>query len=295
MFDSFRAILSKKTDSNELLELIKSVPASFFEKYIEILEKARSRHKGLQANFPVRDFGVEMDPELEPEMIRDAIGHHVSHYKASLARGNEHLANKHAKQAMTLMNLADTVQDHSHGKLNIDYIPTHPWERNKYQSKYDDTHEKVKTGKAKPGDWVTIVKGLNYSKLGNDYSFLRQNPHPYYDSETNRHGHKGPYPFEQVRINGKYIHVEDLDPSKKKDYEPHPFDSHPIVEQFADNPKNRTPEHDQKYALARDQWHDKLPHINKYFDKVEKRQGDAHLGLKSSPPVHNLPAPPETK
>lgn len=290
MFEALKDILVLKADSDELKELVKSMPASFFEKYIDILEKARSRHKGLQANFPVRDFGMEMDPELEPEMIRDALGHHVSHYKAAFHKGNHVLANKHAKQAMVLMNLADILQDHSHGKLKFDHVPTHPWERNKYTNRYDENHEKVKTGKAKVGDWVTNVKGLSYSKAGSDYSFLQSNPHESYASETGRHGHQGAYPWEHIKVNDKHIHIEDV--PAQRDYVPHPFDTHPIIEHFDESAKNRTSAADQAYISARDDWHDKLPHVHAYFDRVEGRKGDAHLGHKPAASVYAAPAAP---
>lgn len=288
--ESFRELLLRKSADNPNLQtLVKYARDEIIaEKVLESLEKmARAGHKGDAANFAVRDFGMDMDPEMHPHMIRDALGHHVSRYKQALGKKNQALANQHARQAFRLMNLADTAQKHSHGKLSIDYVPTQPWERNKLTNTYGEDHPKVKEGKYKPGDFTTKTKGLNYK--GSDFSWLQQAPHESYSKEIKRHGHTGAYPFEHIKVNGKHIHIDDDVDSHT--YEPHEFDHHPIMNHFEHSVKKRTPEMDQKYVESKQKYYDEEPHVDNWFDRHEKLQqelGDEYhkRGEKPSDPVH---------
>ncbi len=299
---NFKELLLKKSEGNEDLQtIIRFVDTDVLSDLLmESLEKmARGRHKGDAANAAVMDFGTEMDPEMEPHMIRDAIGHHVSHYKAALekvksagsdeekkkAKGN---ADQHAKQAFKLMNLADTVKKHSHGKLDIDYVPPQPWERNKFTSRYSADHPKVQEGKYKVGDFTTKTKGLNYdgSIFGNDGSnFLEKAPHEAYTKEIKRHGNNGAYPFEQVKVNGKYIPIEDVEYKENLKDAAHPFDSHPIVSSFKSGAASRTPEEDAKYIKERDAYASD-PSIEQYWSDKEAKGEDPDSGSKAGKPVH---------
>ena len=288
--DSFRELLLKKAAGDTALEaLIKYCRDDLIvDNIIEALEKmARSRHKGDAANLAVRHFSTEMDPETEPHMMREAIGHHVSRYKSALGSGKSDIANQHARQAFKLMNAADIAQKHSGGKLSIEHISPHPWERNKYAKQYPADHPKVKEGKYKPGAFVTKTKGLNYS--GNDYSFLQQAPHESYRGEVKRHGHAGAYPFEQVRVNGKYIPVEEN--VDVKGYEPHHFDHHPIMSHFDESVRTRSPERDQQYLQEHEKYNNEHPHVQNYFEQHQKLEaadpeGYKQRGSKPSDPVH---------
>lgn len=293
-FESFRDLLVRKADGNPNLQsFIKYVRDDIIADYaLETLEKmARSSHKGDTANFAVRDFATEMDPEMEPHMIRDALGHHVSHYKAAIGAGKQDLANQHAKQAFKIMNLADRVQKHSNGKLAFEHISPHAWERNKFTEQYAADHPKVKEGKYKPGDFTIKTKGLNYK--GNDFAHLQQPSHSSYEKETKKHGHTGAYPFENMRINGKYVHVDDNVDSSG--YQPHPFDYHPILQHFDDPAHKRLPEADQRYIAARDNYANS-EHINSYFNKHQELEqadpeGYSKRGSQISAPVHAGAAP----
>lgn len=289
-FESFREILIKKAgDDSTLQTFIRYVRDEVIaDSIMESLEKmARAGHKGDAANFAVRDFGTEMDPETEPHMVREALGHHVSRYKAALGANRQDVANQHARQAFKLMNMADIAQKHSGGKLSIEHVSPHPWERNKYTSQYAHDHPKVQEGKYKPGDFVTKTKGLNYS--GNDFSFLQQAPHESYKKEIKRHGHAGAYPFEQIRINGKYIPLEDI--KDIKGYEKHPFDEHPIMSHYSESAKSRTPEADKRYLEERDKYMNEQPHVGQHFERMsalEAADPEAFKtrGEKAGDPVH---------
>lgn len=290
--NAFRELLLRKAQNDpNLSALVKYAREDIIADHVlEALEKmARARHKGDAANFAVRHFATEMDPETEPHMLREGIGHHVSRYKAALGQGRQDLANRHAKSAFNLMNLADTSQKHSGGKMSIDYVPTQPWERTKYTEKYAADHPKVQEGKYKPGDFTTKTKGLNYAVRGNDFSFLQNAPHEAYSSEVKRHGHNKAYPFEQVRVNGKYIPIEDV--KDLKGYEEHPMDKHPIMSHFHESPQSRTPERDQEYVQQHEKYYTQDPHVENFYNKQGEHEAAdpeayAQRGAKASDPVH---------
>ena len=288
--DSFRELLVKKAQGDDNLQtLVKFIDSDVLaEKALESLEKmARSRHKGDTANLALRDFATDMDPEMHPKMIRDALGHHVSRYKAALGAGRKDLANQHAKQAFNIMNMADRAQKHSQGKLAFDHVSPHAWERNKMASTYDADHPKVKEGKYRAGDFKTKTKGLNYR--GSDYSHLQSAPHESFKREIKRHGHNQAYPFREMKVNGKYIHIDD-DVGELQGYESHPFDHHPIMEHYGVSSKNRTADHDKSYFEAKNAYYDS-EHLDNFFDRHEKLEAldpEAYgmRGSKVSNPVH---------
>jgi len=289
--DSFRELLIKKARGDANLQaFVKYVKDELIVDHtLEVLEKmARSSHKGDTANLPLRDFATEMDPEVEPHMIREALGHHVSQYKAALKGGNQPLANRHAGQAFKIMNMADRAQKHSGGKLNIEHVSPHAWERNKFKNQYTKDHPKVQEGKYKEGDFTVKTKGLNYG--GSDFGFLQEAPHPAYVKEIRKHGHNKAYPFEQIRVNGKYIPInEKADVSGG--YQEHPFDAHPILGAFSDPSHNRDEEADKRYFAERDKYYNESPHIENFFNQHQQLEQAnpeeyAQRGSKPGSPVH---------
>ena len=230
--ENFRELLAKKAEGDDNLQtFVKFIDSEVLaEKALESLEKmARSRHKGDTANLALRDFATDMDPEMHPNMIRDALGHHVSRYKAALGSGRQDLANKHAKQAFNIMNMADRAQKHSQGKLAFEHVSPHAWERNKMTSQYEVDHPKVQEGKYKAGEFKTKTKGLNFR--GSDFSHLAGAPHESFIKEIKRHGHNKAYPWREMKVNGKHIHIDDIE-GGLSGYEAHPFDHHPIMEHY---------------------------------------------------------------
>lgn len=290
MLNNFRELLLKKCDDGPLKSLIKFAKEDVLTEIVfESLEKmADAKHKGDSANMALRNFGAEMDSETHPDMIRDALGHHASQYKAALAGGRKDLANAHAKQFYNIVNTSRLAQKHSDGKLDVSAVSPTPWERNAKTNKYDEDSPMVQAGKRSPGQFVTDTKGWNYK--GKDYSFLQQPPHESHIKEVRRHGHNDAYPMEETRVNGKYITVDDVDPNDVKGYVAHEFDSHPIMEHGKQPAGKRTPEDDQRYdteAMA----YDESPHMDKYFDRHDAlREADPEAyetrGLNVSKPVH---------
>ena len=283
--DSFRELLIKKSSDSSLENLITFVREDVLaDLVIESLEKmARAKHKGDSAGLPVKDFGVEMDPETEPNMIHDALSHHASHYKTALKAGNQDLANQHAKQIFRTMDMADQAQKHSDGKLQVEAVSPHPWERQGKLNLTTPDHKSVQSGNRKAGEFASNTKGWNYGKTGNDFSFLQQAPHESYSNEVRKHGHNKAYPLEQIKVNGKYLDVKDIPQEDAKGYKEHPFDKHPIMSHYDKPAGSRTPEEDQKWRDEHEAY-GSSPHMDKYFENLDTKEG---RGSSPSAPVHD--------
>jgi len=285
--ESFRELLIKKSGDPSLENLITFVREDVLaDLVIESLEKmARSKHKGDSAGVPVKDFGVEMDPETEPNMIHDALSHHASHYKAAVGTGNQPLANQHANQMFRIMDMADQAQKHSNGKLQVEAVSPHPWERTGKAHRLTEKDKPVVNGNKKAGTFVSDTKGWRYrdhGKPGKGFEFLQTAPHEHYSNEVRKHGHNKAYPIEEMKVNGKYIDVKDIPKEDLKGYQEHPFDKHPIMSHFEKPAGGRTPEEDQAWR-AEHAAYATSPHMDKYFENLDTTEG---RGSKKSNPVH---------
>ncbi len=288
--ESFRELLAKKTQDTSLQNLVRFMREDLLVDMVaESLEKmARSGHKGDSANHAIHHFGAEMDPEVEPNMIHDALSHHASHYKAALGANKPDLANEHAKQIFKIMDFADQAQKHSGGKLQVQAVSPHAWERNSKNKKFTETDGPVLAGRKRPGQFVTDTKGWRYR--GKDYSFLQQAPHEAYSAEVRRHGHDNAYPMEHIKVNGKYLDVQDVDPASLKGGNKHPFDNHPVLKHFEEPAGSRTVERDKQYR-AEHEAYNTSDDMAKYHEKqqaMEEANPDAHAqrGSKPSDKVH---------
>ena len=297
--DSFKQILLKKASGNKELEkLIKNTNDNFFsERILEILEKmAEDKKRTKLSNDIVKYFGDHSLDETGDmaNMIHDALSHHASHYKAALKNNDKALASKHMKDIHDIMHFSrklsrDGVYDHSRNKLNIEAVDPKPWERSFYSDKKAD------------GTFVTDTKG--WSRNGGDYSYMQGKPHEHYSKETDSHGHKGAYPLEEIKVNGKYLHIEDVNPNK---YESHEFDHHPILKNRTYNlPQKSLTEDTVKNYLKDVSDYETSHHMDKYYDRHEKlQQADpekyAKRGLTKpskiiTDPVETTPSTPEVK
>jgi hypothetical protein len=299
-FPSFKELLLRKTDDESLKTLIKVVDTNFLaDQIIESLEKMAVRKgAGSHANLAIRHLGTEMDPELEPAMIREALGHHASRYRAALASGENKMANDHAAQFFKIMDLVHHLQPHSHGKLQAEMVDVKPWERT-HASRSETFADRiardpeyakdnpVSRGKKKPHQFVNDTVGFSFVPKGNDWSFLQNDPHAAYGDETSRHGHVGAYPMEHTKINGKFIPIEDVE-NINDGNKSHPFDSHPIFSHHGESIKNRTPERDAQYVKEHEEYMSS-PHVETHLAHQENLMSSgAHesRGLKVGQPVH---------
>lgn len=305
--DGFRELLIKKSGDSSLENLISFIRDDVLTDIVlESLEKmARSKHKGDSANVPVKEFATMMDPEKEPAMIHDALSHHASHYKAALAAGNQNVANQHANQIFRTMDLADQAQKHSNGKLHVEAVSPHAWERNGKTATFTKESKPVVAGNKRPGQFVTDTKGWRYRDTGKGFDFLKQAPHSHYSDETRRHGHAGAYPLEDIRVNGKYLDIKDVPKEDVKKYEEHPFDKHPIVDDskgkshFEKPSSGRTAEDDDKWRSELKAYHSS-PHMDKYFENLDEnpergneKSKAVHEGVAESSPAQEEAQPEE--
>jgi hypothetical protein len=259
---SFREILLKKANGNPYLEtLIKYAKDELIaEEVLEALTKMAepSAAMGRGANHAVTSYAAGMKP-VHVEQMRDALAHHISHYKGALKAHHEAtdpsqkakmrgVADQHLNKIVPLMHLAGKASKHSGGNLTIDYPTTTPWETN-----YTTT-ERLPNGKLKEG---TKDLGRRPSPNANrsknpravpDYRYLEMPPHPGHAS-TEKMPHKGGYPFEDIQLGTPmkrdagqaYLPIEDI--KNKTEFTPHPFDAHP-VHRYADAPQHELgPEH----------------------------------------------------
>jgi len=287
--ESFRELLIKRSEDPELTALIKFIRGDIIIDIVhESLEKmARAKHKGIAANNAVRHFATEMDPETIPRMIHDALGHHVSGYKKAINSGNKDVANEHAREVFRIVDMADLARKHTEGKLDVSAPALQPWERNGKTNKYTADDAKVKEGKYQVGEFKTKTKGFSYR--GKDFSWLQNNPHESYQKEINQTGQRSAYPFEDIKVNGKSIVVNDN--HNTAGFTKHEFDKHPIMTHFEESTKSRTPERDQEYRNKAEAY-EEGPHMGSYFDRHEKMMNEdpeeyARRGSYKASPVHS--------
>lgn len=286
---SFREILLKKADGNPYLQtLIKYAKDEIIaEEVVEALLKMAepSAAMGRGANHAVTSYAAGMKP-VHVEQLRDALGHHISHYKGALAAHHaasdpkekaklRGVADQHLNRIIPLMHLAGKASKHSGGNLTIDYPSTTPWETN-----YTTT-ERLPNGKLKEG---TKDLGRRPSPNANraknpravpDYRYLEMAPHPGHAS-SEKMPHKGGYPFEEIQLGHPmkrdagqaYLPIEEI--KDVKDYVPHPFDAHP-VHQHADTPQHELgPEHHEMINSGLASWADSEHHKKWLADQKAK-------------------------
>jgi len=304
---SFREILLKKADGNPYLQtLIKYAKDELIaEEVVDALLKMAepSAAMGRGANHAVTSYAAGMKP-IHVEQLRDALGHHISHYKGALKAHHEAtdpkekaklrgVADQHLNRIIPLMHLAGKASKHSGGNLTIDYPSTTPWETN-----YTTT-ERLPNGKLKEG---TKDLGRRPSPNANrsrnpravpDYRYLEMPPHPGHAS-TEKMPHKGGYPFEEIQLGHPmkrdagqaYLPIEDI--KDVKDYVPHPFDAHP-VHHHADTPQHELgPEHHEMINAGLAGWADSEHNKKWLADQKAKHAAnpEAYKARGSAKPGH---------
>ena len=277
MSKAIRELLLRKTDDANLRFLIQSASDSSIEELvIESLEKmaSYSGKKAIKMNAAVRDFlnnalgEVQADEPNPMDHLRDALGHHASHYAAARNAGNQALAEEHGKQFVKLGHLAHKLDSGAktianfepghdmdykigmHDVANVDAPDLQAWQATSPQH-FANRHKS--SGVDLPG-WRAYQKQDGVRSRGdgvnepNKFSFawLANNPHPDH-KDIGKHivndRDQSGYPMEQVKINGKHVPVGVVESTNK--YVPHPFDSHPIVSHFDESPEEHAPKAEQ--------------------------------------------------
>ena len=303
---SFREILLKKADGNPYLQtLIKYAKDEIIaEEVIEALQKMAepSAAMGRGANHAVTSYAAGMKP-VHVEQLRDAIGHHVSHYKGALKAHHEAtdpkekaklrgVADQHLNKIVPLMHLAGKASKHSGGNLTIDYPSTTPWETN-YTTTERLPNGKLKEGTKDLGRRPSPGARADNPRAVRDYRYLEMPPHPGHPS-SDKMPHKGGYPFEDVQLGTPakrdagqaYLPIDDV--KSPGEFVPHPFDAHP-VHQYADTTQSDLrPEHHEAINSGLASWADS-EHQKKWLaDQKAKHAADpeAYKARGSKKPGH---------
>lgn len=304
---SFREILLKKADGNPYLQtLIKYAKDDLIaDEVLEALQKMAepSAAMGRGANHAVTSYAAGMKP-VHVEQLRDALGHHISHYSGALKAHHaatdpaqkeklRGVADKHLNKIVPLLHLAGKASKHSGGQVVLDYPSLTPWETNY------TTPERLGNGKLREG-----TKDLgrrpapNANRTKNpravpDYRYLEMAPHPEHAS-SEKSPHKGGYPFEEIQLGHPskrdmgqaYLPMEDV--KDVQDYVPHPFDAHP-VNRFQDHSQHELgPEHHEQINQGLAGWADSEHHKKWLADQKSKHAAnpEAYKARGSSKPGH---------
>jgi hypothetical protein len=249
----------------------------------------------------------------------------MSHYKAALQAHHaapdeptktkmRGVADQHLNHLIPLMHLAARAGAHSKGKLALEYTKLPAWETN-YTTVHRHTPESVAaTGKGEVGKFRHDNKKLGRRPAPGarqwseqdpeqrgvkDYHYLEMPPHPGHD-DVSKMPHQGGYPWEEVQIGSQadieakkgFVHIEDV--PDKKEYTPHPFDSHPIRKIQDVKEEHLSPDQRQEYAEAAVNWRDGPQHQQWDKDQEAKYNADpagyeARGNKKSAPLYEGIP------
>lgn len=290
---SFREILLKKADGNPYLQTLINIAKDdiianqVIESLLKMAEPSAAMGRG--ANSALTSYAGQMD-NSDIEQIRDALGHHVSHYRGALKAHHASadpqvkakmrgIADQHLNKIIPLMHLAGRAGKHSGGKMTLDYVGTTPWESN-----YTTTERHPHNGKLKEG-----TKDLGRRPAPNadreknmravpDYRYLEMAPHGGHAS-TGRMSHKGGYPFEEIQLGTPakrdagqaYLPIEDVSPTE---YTAHPYDAHPI-HSVADKAEHHlTPDEKEKFINDLASWKNSDNHKKWLADHKAKFQAN---------------------
>ena len=314
---SLRALLLRKVaDKDQLASFISSIDGDqLIAGVIESLTKmADAGHKSNHALFSTAGH-ITADDEgnsLDAHLLRDALGHHLSRYKSALNAGDRNLADQHLGQFHRIMHLGvHRLAPNSNGKMNItsgdqnEVVSPHPWEKNYTGSLRDKTGKKQQTVTS---GWELLPTGKGTFP---NHRYLEMAPHKEF-AESN---HNEAYPFHDIKVNGKYVNIEDMPSSGK--FEPHVLDSHPAFEHthqpmthFANMKPVKAGDGSinvidklnndkvDDFVTKHENWHNK-PELEHWLNKLEaKHTADPtfeHVdGLFPSDPIHAKPTIDQT-
>ena len=290
MLSSFRKLLLRKTNSEEMKGLIKNLSQeSLAEHILESLEKM-AHYKGASAspNASLTDFTEKLKSQkdvmdgAEPGFaasIRDAMGHHASAYKKSVDQGKMNDASSHARKFVQYGNLAYKISRQAPDVMSFDAPSLQPWQKN-------DTRFLQKDGKWNNTGWKA------HHDNGGDFSWMRKPPHSSYSKEIfqsphtvegdTEQYHNGAYPMEHAKINNKYVTLhDDAEPGQS-----HPMDHHPIMDIFHLRDKQHTDQHAAKYKDDLVNFENSSA-FNDINDKVLERAMHPDAGSSVGTPVHD--------
>lgn len=317
--NSFRELLLKKADGHtkDLFSVIGDNLLA--DLVLESLEKAKKHKNAGKKTNSMTTVWSKLSSAKDAHMLRDALGHHVSHYQAArkaeeeakskgmslAAEDHANKANKHLKQVMHLSHLAHKTS--GNGTMTFNAIPTHSWEKNE-------------VGNNNRKGWAKSYSDAASGK----YRYLEGTPHasdianP--KTKVKLKGNHGAYPFEKMQIgvvhpvsgeiNNKFIHI-DHDVKSDGKYAEHEFDNHPLMQltqaggnkgghrfgikedHFGEHGEEGKNGHLGDFHSAMKDWiSDKAGHFKNWLGKQREKTGDTS-GTNSSEPLSIGSSAPE--
>ena len=249
---SFKELLLRKAEGNTSLQtLIKYANEDILvDNIVESLKKMAiaNKNRGARKTGAINEWSKNMHIET-PEIVRHAIGHHVSQGAAASKAGNHDLAKKHISQAMKMVYIVDQAEGKEAKNINIYAPQTRAWDRTAFSKKYKDDpkslHRLTVTKpelqqKYTPDSYLRGLQGLKYWRDDTKHTdFLLNAPSDspsvkkQYGKQMDQYGKvfTKTYPFRELKINGKHIPI-DHDVVSDNKYTPHAFDDHPIMKEY---------------------------------------------------------------
>ena len=211
-------------------------------------------------------------------VLRDALSHHLSHYKKALENGNREVADAHLEKVVPLIDLAARSTKNSGGLASFKAPNPMAWEMNY------TTNDRKENGEwhRDPKGWGARAskKRVAGGRPIPDYRYFEMPPHAGHSSHED-HMHRGGYPFEEIQIgkdsdiNEGKAHLHEKDVVSTDTFTPHPFDSHPIHKIFA-SPKSKVDENQlTEFVQNMNEWNNSSD-AAKAHELIKKPLMDAH-------------------
>jgi len=286
--NSLKEILIKKAEeADKIRDIIYSLGEDDFATMIvESLKKmaAHGQHagRGKKPNSMLTHFANTLTSNADVAIIRDALSHHLSHYKSALQNNQREKADAHLSKIFPLMHLIHKTSANSHGRLNHTAPNSKPWEMNY------TTDEKGANGRFKriTEGWKVRAasKRARDGKSIPNYRFVEMIPHLGHGDLKPDHEDSG-YPWEDIQVgsnedvlnNKAYLYEKEVSPDQSS-FVAHPFDSHPIHEIFDQPGSDHDESHAEKHTADLDKWHSS-PEYQKAFDMALEAASKSENGF----------------
>jgi len=312
--------LLQRTNDTALQLLIKGMDDSVIEgltveALVKMARKGSSANQAIAATsghvLPVE--GTDHPHEsLDASLIHDNLSHHLSHYNAALKSGNRDLADKHLDQVMRTINYGTKLEgatarkSHPEGVVRIRSGSTQPYSRDESGNLVSEGAEgktlmspsawemNYSGSERKPNGVLKEVtkgwnrqptKGRKESDMFPNFKYMEMKPHPHSKSEL--YGHEqSAYPFHDLQVNGRYVDIHDVDPSKG--FVDHPFDTHPGRGHAYTHSTDLGPTAISKFTDEHKQWLNS-PAFDSWLKVQEAKHEDpeySNRGIKRSEVIH---------
>jgi len=290
--ESFREILLRKSsEDTSLKSFIHHMSDEHLVRYVdESLNKmAFNKEQSKKTNPMVMEFASDLATNGNlPKMMYDHLSHHATRYKAALKAGLKDVAGQHMRKIfnnlyLTQKMIHDGSTNHTDGAIDHNstkWVDPKPWERHRYSEMHP-------SGKFK-SDTEGVKRNFNSAPF---YDYLEKQPHHSYSKEIHSHGHNKAWPLEEIKFNGKHIHIDD-DHQSKGEFEHHELDSHPIMDYRTMTMPSASINSDALSAYSKKSQDFMDKHLSGGYTPMQVKNPE--IGSKKSSQVHEDVAPLDT-